>query len=383
MRPASFRGIEFLWREIAIEGGRAAVTHVYPDATDDKGEVTASRDPWVEDPSRLPRVMPCVAVFLGPNEDAAAARFIEALERPGPGTLVHPIYGERQAVCGPYRLVHDQTQGAVNVEVTFHESGSAGLEAETDTSAAAPSQVDLAAARIAGYYRDAQAAIGFTGAVVTAAIAAAEDVVSTAEAALRLVASPDLAMNVKGRLLGLSSRLDSLIGTPDELAAAWREVFVGLPAADMVTVHASILGAANETDPIKVATQATLRGLTTCATGTAALETDFAADRDARLMGAAFADAARDAAMAAPTPDVAGALWELGAAVGAALDAMAGRLPTVRTINLPAAIPLGVLVADLYADPVAGAELILSRNPHATALYVPAGALEVVGADFA
>lgn len=383
MRPASFRGIEFLWREIAIEGGRAAVTHVYPDATDDKGEVTASRDPWVEDPSRLPRVMPCVAVFLGPNEDAAAARFIEALERPGPGTLVHPIYGERQAVCGPYRLVHDQTQGAVNVEVTFHESGSAGLVAEVDTTAAAPSQIDLVAAQVAGYYADVQSAIGFAGAVVTSAITAAESVLTEAESALRLVAAPDLAANVKGRLLGLQTRLASLIATPANLVDAWREVFVGLPTQDAIGVHAALLAATLETEPIKVATQATLRAASLCAAGTAALEADYQADRDARELAARYADAARDGALLAPTPEVAGYLWGLGASISAALDKAAGRLPTVRTITLASPTPLGVLVADLYADPERGANLILARNPTANALIVPAGDVEVVGADFA
>lgn len=383
MRDAAFRGIEFLWREIAIEGGRVSVPHTYPDRTDENGKVTASRDPWIEDPARLPRVMPCIAVFAGDDCDVQAARFLDAIETPGCGTLVHPIYGERQAKAGPYRLRHDQTDGEVLVEVTFHETGTGDLEAEVDYSTAAPSQIDVAAATIVGYYRDVQAAIGFAGAVVTNALAAASTAIDGAETALRSVATPDLAATVKGRLLGLETQVASLIATPEDLADAWREVFLGLPSEDMIRVHTDLLALPLETEPISVATQSYMRGLVLCATATSALETDYEGDRDATEVGALFADAARDAALAAATPEVSGALWTLGAVIGNALDALAGALPRVTTITLPAAMPLGVLVSDLYEDPEYGARMILTRNPTANALFVPAGDVEVVGADFA
>lgn len=87
LRPASFRGVPF---QVDDEGtfGRRVQVHEYP-----------NRDkPYTEDLGRAARRFTINAYLVGDDFFEVRDRLIVAIDTPGPGTLVHPYYGEI-AVC--------------------------------------------------------------------------------------------------------------------------------------------------------------------------------------------------------------------------------------------------------------------------------------------
>lgn len=82
-QPASFRGIPFIALENQFKRGRQIALHVYP-----------FRDlPWPEDLGRSPRISSLRGFVLGDDADDQMYRLMAAVERPGPGRLVHPTLG--------------------------------------------------------------------------------------------------------------------------------------------------------------------------------------------------------------------------------------------------------------------------------------------------
>jgi prophage DNA circulation protein len=87
IRPASFRGVPFGVLDASDQRGRATVIHEFP-----------LRDKvFVEDMGRARRTISLTAFVVGPGFEARRDALIAALEKPGPGTLVHPWLGTFQA----------------------------------------------------------------------------------------------------------------------------------------------------------------------------------------------------------------------------------------------------------------------------------------------
>lgn len=81
--PASFRGIEF---EVATTGDdieRAVVVHEYP-------YVDGAS---VEDMGRTVRRISMTAVFYGDDYEIRLQQFLETIDTPGAGELIHPVFG--------------------------------------------------------------------------------------------------------------------------------------------------------------------------------------------------------------------------------------------------------------------------------------------------
>lgn len=89
LRAASFRGVPFFVDNVESKFGRRSVLHEYP-----------LRDkPFVEDLGRKARAFTVEAIILATprtGNDYMGARdaLIDAIEKPGPGLLVHPYLGE-------------------------------------------------------------------------------------------------------------------------------------------------------------------------------------------------------------------------------------------------------------------------------------------------
>jgi len=114
LRKASFRGVAFHYAEADSDFGRRLARHEYP-----------GRDiPFIEDMGRKAREHNLQAYVLEPDHLGQAARLVEACEKPGAGTLVHPYLGEMQVVCTASRQ-HFTTRdgGMASFQLTFVESG--------------------------------------------------------------------------------------------------------------------------------------------------------------------------------------------------------------------------------------------------------------------
>ena len=133
LRPASFRGATFHVEQGARSGGRRLALHEFP-----------KRDnPYPEDMGRKGRVFPTAAYCVGPNYQTARDALIDALEREGAGTFVHPTLGSFLVKAGPYTCNERREQGGYcEFEMTFFEDGTA---AAFSTEAATQAQVQTAA----------------------------------------------------------------------------------------------------------------------------------------------------------------------------------------------------------------------------------------------
>lgn len=84
--PASFRGILFEVQATQDDIERAIVTHEYP-------YVDGAN---VEDLGRAPRRFVLTAVFYGDDYEVQLQQLTDALDMPGPGELIHPVFGSKQ-----------------------------------------------------------------------------------------------------------------------------------------------------------------------------------------------------------------------------------------------------------------------------------------------
>ncbi len=129
LQDASFRGVPFKVEDEGSPVGRRVETHEYP-----------NRDkPYTEDLGKVTTRPSFSAYVVGDDCYDQRDRLIEALNKPGPGTLIHPTYGE-MSVCvdGEIRVSSTKTEGRmVRFELKFVEAG----ELSFPTSGAATAQI--------------------------------------------------------------------------------------------------------------------------------------------------------------------------------------------------------------------------------------------------
>src|SRR5690349_9842319 len=114
LRKASFRGVPFQVDTSEGTFGRRGVVHEYP-----------LRDtPFVEDLGRRARSLSVEGFVLGSDYMAARDALLAALERRGPGTLVHPYLGELVVSVQEVKLRESTAEGGLaRFGITFLESG--------------------------------------------------------------------------------------------------------------------------------------------------------------------------------------------------------------------------------------------------------------------
>ena len=101
--PASFRGIPFKVLENNVRRGRQVGLHVYP----------FRDDPWPEDLGRSPRITSFRGFVIGDDADAQIKNLIEAVETPGPGPLIHPVFGSINATVLAFAALDEAEKGRV------------------------------------------------------------------------------------------------------------------------------------------------------------------------------------------------------------------------------------------------------------------------------
>ncbi|HFK2693715.1 TPA: DNA circularization protein [Kluyvera ascorbata] len=112
---ASFRGIPFKTEDESLTAGRRVETHEF-----------VNRDkPYTEDLGKATSRPKFSAYVVGDDCYEQRDRLIEALNKPGPGTLIHPAYGE-MSVCvdGEINVSSSSSEGRmVRFDLRFVEAG--------------------------------------------------------------------------------------------------------------------------------------------------------------------------------------------------------------------------------------------------------------------
>ena len=113
-RPGSFRGVPFNLKRSTRNGGRRTVLDEFP----------LRDEPVTQDLGRAARQFALEMVLIGPDYMSARDRLLSALESHGPGTLIHPFYGEVSvSVLGTYSCEESTEQGGrASISQTFVET---------------------------------------------------------------------------------------------------------------------------------------------------------------------------------------------------------------------------------------------------------------------
>ncbi|MCY1395683.1 hypothetical protein D3C76_300730 [compost metagenome] len=110
---ASFRGVPLHLRGEKLDAKRALAEHGTPYRDGDD----------VEDLGRSARRYNLRAVYWGDNYEAQLQRLLAALDTPGAGELVHPIYGSRTVVTESWDVTHAaERPDAAEISLCFVES---------------------------------------------------------------------------------------------------------------------------------------------------------------------------------------------------------------------------------------------------------------------
>ena len=111
MLPASFRGISFLIPQASVPVGMKVQLHEFPQRD----------EPYAEQMGKQAQVHRLVCWIIGDDCFERRDKFMEAVQTPGAGELVHPWLGRLQVKAGEAELTHDFKQGGMAAfAVTFY-----------------------------------------------------------------------------------------------------------------------------------------------------------------------------------------------------------------------------------------------------------------------
>lgn len=111
MLPASFRGISFLIPQASVPVGMKVQLHEFPQRD----------EPYAEQMGKQAQIHRLVCWIIGDDCFERRDKFMEAVQTPGAGELVHPWLGRMQVKAGEAELTHDFKQGGMAAfAVTFY-----------------------------------------------------------------------------------------------------------------------------------------------------------------------------------------------------------------------------------------------------------------------
>lgn len=209
-KKGSFRGVSFEVENGGITAGRRNQIHEYPQR--DKS--------YAEDLGRATREISVTALLVGENALTESERLLEALEAPGPGTLVHPWLGQMQVVAQPSRVSFDKVRGVVQVDFTFVEAGQLAFPSGgVSTSAFSRLQGGLFQTASIADFLENFGIDGFPSFV-------SDEAVSSLESALGFAGGKFSFLSGFGDgLSGVVSQLAGLVGIPSSLVSSIFDLF--------------------------------------------------------------------------------------------------------------------------------------------------------------
>lgn len=213
LRTASFRGVAFHVESAEGEFGRRTALHEYP-----------LRDaPYVEDLGRKTREISVEAFVLGPDYMVERDRLLDAIERAGAGTLVHPYLGSLSVKVTQARLRESTSEGGLaRFSITFVEAGTDGLpRTEPDTPAAVRDASEVVGKVLLDAWVRRYAMAGKPVFLAEASTTLLTQVLSTVQAAARTVqGQADQVALLARDIQAVNRDLVSIIYTPASAAQA-------------------------------------------------------------------------------------------------------------------------------------------------------------------
>lgn len=402
IRKASFRGVPFGVTGAELEAGRRTVLHEFP-----------QRDlPYAEDMGAAPSRFTLEAFVLGADYLDRRDQLEAALQKPEPGTLVHPWYGEIEvAQFAPYKVRLSAQDGGMAV---FSLSFVRASEPQSPSASVNQGLRALLRAELAGElsceaFDQVFVLAGQAEYVVSQTWGLVQDTVSTVQAVLggdtRAIASMlgvatgwdllgplSVAERLWGVYQGLTAGLFSSAGGSGGYSSSGMGAAVALarvPLADFAVPDPPHAGAARKT--IRQNGLA-LESLTRRLFVVEACRAAVSAEPPSRSAAASLKDAIVDAldsaeelekssALPAPSPDLAArlsnALADTRGATLAALAEAARRAPEVEIVTPRAVLPALALCHSFSGGMALEADLV-ARNGIVHPGFVPVMPLEAL-----
>lgn len=384
-QQGSFRGVPFIVPEHDATFGRRTELHEYP----------LRDNPYVEDLGRKAREF-TITVFvdnsLTTDDNYLTARdaLIGALEKPGPGALVHPWFGTLQvAVTEPAKLRESTREGGrATFTIVCVESGELQFpDGVPDTVVGVQDAAALAETAALDDFSKVFSVLTLPDAYLaeietelTRTLAVLTDTVGNVAATIAAEIRAPYNMGVA--ILGAIDKIKTVATEPLRALKLYEKLFgAGNDSSAVPTTTPTRLQQAQSTQAMQQMVQrgAVLRATTTSAEADYASLNDALATRD-RLLAALDAQmSATNVATGAPIDDdLYQALAGLRAAVNEDLTIRGGKLPRITTYTPPTTLPALVIAHRLYGD-ASRADEIVARNKIRHPGFVPGGvALEVL-----
>lgn len=408
LHPASFRGVPFFVKTAQTQVGRRVQIHEYPQRD----------EAWPEDLGLKADAFTIEAVVLGPDYMKARDALIDALKTRGPGTLVHPYYGQRTVtLANPARILEEPDRGgSARFSLDFIEAGeNEEPSARQDTQEAVEVAADEANESIAEAFAEEFSLDGMPEFVELGALDLARDAMSALDAARRMIV-PDISIlsDYMAAATGVMGRLNTLIRAPAAFAQNVMGMFGALKGLALSPLHAlnsyrGLLGyggkhpvvprttpprvreASNQVAMAALVRRTALVEATRMASRVSietyeeavALRDDLAArleDEAAGVVPAAMGNDTPAQTIVEVAEPVYQALTALRVALVRDMTARAVDAPHIASVTLPSTMPALVAAYKIYGD-ATKADALVSRNPRLIRHpgFVPGGTpLEII-----
>lgn len=212
LQPASFRGVPFHVLTTGGQLGRRTVVHEYP-----------KRDlPYAEDLGRKARDFTLEAIIIGDDYMAGRDRLIDALEKSGPGELVHPYRGRLSVAVMTAQLSESTDKGGLaQFNITFIESGE-NLQPDTkaDTRNQLVTAADSAQFEIESEFSDAFSIDGASFLMDSALNTVSEALADIQSAANTLLGNLTSGPAFLHQIQSIAGQAGTLLQTPANLASS-------------------------------------------------------------------------------------------------------------------------------------------------------------------
>lgn len=381
LRAATFRGVSFYVDGSQYTGGRRVTFHEFPDRD----------NPYAEDMGRVGKTFKVEGYLLGDDYLDQKKLLIEAVDKFGPGELVHPYFGTLLVQCGAFSVdENDRDGGYAKVSFQFYDAGDNKFPKALDDKRsnlldAANKAKSASKSAFAKAFSIAKAP-GHIVDTARAGVAKAANLYQSATKGFVTIAEgvADLAFGIKN----LKAEIGDLIAAPGKLADRLLDSFGLLGEAitgnrekaaafskffdfglDEVLPEPQTASRQREADN-KDALDNFIREAAVCDAITASADADFSSLDEATDARNKLRDQIDFILERTQDDDVFAAFKDLNAQLVLVLPDVDAALPSVRTITLADTTPSLVLAYDLF-ETVEAEEDLIERNHVENPLFIP------------